>query len=80
MHKPLSRGHLFITDKAFGPNGVRFRGVPLYIHVALYKGQHNTCVTVPSTSTRGDAGHLFGASLIEQVRFIKVIAVGRRYI
>ena len=30
MHKPLSKGHLFITDKAFGPNGVRFRGVPLY--------------------------------------------------
>ena len=28
--KPLSSGHLAITDKMLGPNGVRYRGVPLY--------------------------------------------------
>ena len=25
----------FITDKNSGPNGVRFRGVPLYVHIHI---------------------------------------------
>ena len=30
--KPLSWGHLAIADKMLVPNGVRYRGVPLYSH------------------------------------------------
>ena len=40
--KPLSQGHLAITDKMLGPNGVRHRGVSLYGNalrvLALYPG------------------------------------------
>ena len=35
-HLPLSYGHLATTDKLFGPNGVFFRGVPLYTYVYTY--------------------------------------------
>ena len=31
--KPLSLGHLAITDKILVPNGVRYRGVSLYVTV-----------------------------------------------
>ena len=46
MHKPLCKGHPFITDKAFDPNGVRFTGVPLYTStmysIAFTRSDHHT--------------------------------------
>ena len=33
---PLNRGHLFIKDKRYFPNGVHLRGVPLYVYIYIY--------------------------------------------
>ena len=32
INKPLNKGHLFIKDRFYFPNGVRLRGVPLYYY------------------------------------------------
>ena len=41
----ILQGHIAITDKMLGPNGVRYRGVPLYMHKSYGTGfmYHVTC-------------------------------------